>query len=252
MKNTSLLLLAAFALRAAPLNAAGPISAWEFNEENGAQRLIDSAGSSSGTLVDVTFEKSEIGSGNVAVFNGATSKVVFDPYGESKWRNFERGNFTVTGCFRLLRNDAREDMPLIIAGNARSKSGWALQVGRADRTRKGALFFTVGGAVDKEVVLVQSLKRVDDGAWHWFAAVVRDEAAELYVDGVLQGRTPFNPSTNSSPGASPVMFGSNGKVFFNGKLDRIRLYGDALSEVLDGSKKLSGGELHDDWSASSR
>jgi|GEM_PF-5429017 len=226
------------------------LSTWAFDEEPGAEKVRDSTNTRHGIAADVDFDKSGAGIdgkgfGKAAVFNGQTSKIVFNP--AVNWPRFDRGDFTVTGWFQLPKNEAREDRPLIVAGKNRNKSGWALQVGRADRTRKGQLFFAVGGAVEKEVVLVLSKKRVDDGAWHWFAAVVRDQVGHLYVDGVLQGSVPFNSKTSANHDAGEVSFGASDSSAYNGWLDHIQLYDGALSGVVDSEQKLISGKLYEAW-----
>lgn len=257
--KTLFLILGAVLLAGGPVcNARELVAAWDFDEP-GAQ-LKDGTGKVHGEAIDLAVEPNDAGdspgqaavaAGNLCgVFNGSTSQVILRPGADAPWAAFERADFTLTGWFQLHRNERGVDVPLITALGNLNQPGWSLQIGRADRTRKGQLFFTVGGRADGKAVTILSPRRVDDGKWHWFAIVVRSEAVHLYLDGVYHGSVPYNAASNATIVEPEVRIGARGKVHFNGRLDRLRIYDYALTELLDGQKKLMDSELYHDWQRS--
>ena len=233
------------------------VAHYDFNETAGTT-LNDSAGSAHGTTTDVSFVASGAGVtpgslGNAGEFNGTTSVVDF---GEPASFDLGTGDFTITGWFKMPTNTVTG-----VFGNKPvfqnidyAGGGWVFEIGRADRSYAGEIFFTVGGGSGSVFGQTQLFSdgRVDDNSWHWVAVTNSGGALSMYIDGVLQvdgGNLVSGTSTATSPSGILAQFAARGaaQALFDGSLDEWRIYDEALAGSLDGNNTLAGGALYDVW-----
>lgn len=255
-RKTFLTAASGLMLAAGTVNAA-MVAHYDFNETSGTT-LNDSAGSADGTATDVAFAVSGAGVtpgslGNAGAFNGTTSVVDF---GEPGSFDLGTGDFTITGWFKMPTNTTTG-----VFGNKPvfqnidyAGGGWVFEVGRADRSYGGEIFFTVGGGSGSVFGQTQlfSDTRVDDNNWHWVAVTNSGGALSMYIDGVLQvdgGNMVAGTSTATSPSGTLAQFAARGaaQALFDGSLDEWRIYDEALAGTLDGNNSLAGGDLYDVW-----
>lgn len=236
---------------------AAMVAHFDFNETAGTT-LNDSAGTADGTTTDVAFSASGAGIlgsglGNAGAFNGATSVV---DLGEPASLDLGTGDFTISGWFKMPTNTVTGvfgNKPVLQSIDY-AGGGWAFEVGRADRSYGGEIFFTVGGGSGSVFSQTQvfSDTRVDDDTWHWIAVTNSGGAINMYIDGVLQvdtGVTTAGTSTATSPAGTMAQFAARGtaQALFEGSLDEWGIYDEALSGTLDSNNTLTGGDLYDAW-----
>ncbi len=107
-----------------------------------------------------------------------------------------RDDFVVTGRFRVPMNVGPN---MMLIESQHGGGGFAAFIGRADRTYRGRLMFTVNGPGRENDVTLKSDHRVDDGKWHRFELIVKDGEMRMRVDGKLQkGRTEYGHGTTAS------------------------------------------------------
>jgi hypothetical protein len=234
------------------------VAHYTFDETNGSLALNDSAGTAHGAVAGVSFIPSGAGApgsnfGNAGVFSGATtSHISFGSGAHPASFDLGTGDFTIAGWLRTPLNDQNFDRP-VFQSTAFQNGGWSLEIGRADRTRRGQVYFTVGGGSAATFGATQAFSngRVDDDAWHWVAVAQFGGTISLYVDGVKQtdgGTMVAGTSTATAPATSEAFFGRFGSAnHFAGQLDDWRIYDHALSGTLDGNNTLTGGELFETW-----
>ena len=231
------------------------IAHYDFNESAGPT-LNDSAGAADGTAADVTFVPSGAGApgnsglGNAGSFAGSTtSNVGFGSGAHPASFDLGTGDFTIAGWLKTPTNFENFDRP-VFQSTSFQGGGWSLEVGRADRSRRGKVYLTVGGGSATEFANTQAYSdaRLDDDAWHWVAVMNSGGAISMYVDGVQQLDTGVMVATSSAtaPTATEAYFGKFGSLHFGGQLDDWRIYDHALSGTLSGTT-LTGGELFDAW-----
>lgn len=232
------------------------LARYSFDEIDGATALSDSVGTAEGILNSVAFVPSGAGAagstdfGNAGVFNGSDSVVLFG-FGDHP-ESFDLGidDFTIAGWFKTPTNFVNEDR-IIFQNQSFSGGGWSLEIGRADRSRRGKVFFTVGGGPAATFSLTQSFsdERVDDDVWHWVAVSNSEGTISMYLDGVLQlvDGAMQPTSTATAPVATEAAFGARAGITpFEGQIDEWSIYNHALTGTLNGSV-LTGGELFDLW-----
>ena len=210
-------------------------------DESAGPTLNDNVGSAHGTASDVTFVPSTAGApgsngfGNAGSFAGsATSNVAFGTAAHPESFDLGTGSFTISGWLKTPTNFENFDRPIFQSTNF-SGGGWSFEVGRADRTRRGKVYFTVGGGTATDFGNTQAFSdaRLDNDAWHWVAAVNDGGAISLYVDGVKQIDTgAMQPTSSASaPAATEAFFGRFGATLhYGGQLDDWRIYNHALNE----------------------
>ncbi len=235
------------------------VAHYEFDEASGTT-VSDSAGTANGTATDVTFAASTAGVsgsglGNAGVFNGFTSQVTL---GEPAELDLGTGDFTITGWFKTPENLGEgvfANRP-VFQNMSYSGGGWVFEIGRADRSYAGEIFFTIGGGSSASFGQTQVFSdvRVDDDQWHWVAVTNTAGATAMYIDGLLQvdtGMLDDGISTATSPEGIVAQFAARGfsQQNFQGSLDDWRIYDHSLAATLDGSNYLASGELYDVWQA---
>ena len=134
-----------------------------------------------------------------------------------------------------------------------SGGGWIFEIGRADRSYAGEVFFTVGGGGSSSFGQTQvfSDTRIDDDEWHWVAIVNTGGDLVMYIDGELQQDTGEmqDASTATSPASVVAQMGMRGasQKPFEGSLDDWQIFNTALTAAVDGSGALIGGGLFEAW-----
>ena len=234
------------------------IAQYLFDESSGPTLFDSSVNGINGTITAVTFEERDPGSGlgNVGVFNGTTAEVTL---GEPDAFDLGADDFTITGWFKMPENmeqgSAFANKPLFQNINY-AGGGWVFEIGRADRSYAGEVFFTVGGGSSGVFSQTQAFSdgRVDDDQWHWVAVTNTGGAVVMYIDGLLQVDTGVlidGTSTATSPPGTITQFGQRGpaQAPYDGLLDDWRIYNESLSATLDGSNYLVSGPLFDVWDA---
>lgn len=229
------------------------VAHYSFDEATGPT-LNDSVGSSHGTTTDVDFVPSGAGVsgagfGNAGSFNGTTSMVEF---GEPAAFDLGTQDFTIAGWFKTPTNLANQDR-ILFHNQSFAGGGWSFEIGRADRSRRGQVFFTVGGGSSAVFSATQAFSngRVDDDAWHWVAAVVSGTEVNLFVDGVLQtdtGVLTVGTSSATSPVGTAAAFAARPTITpLEGQIDEWSIFNHALSSTVGPDNVLTGGELFDLW-----
>ena len=236
---------------------AAMVAHYSFDETSGTT-LSDGVGTAHGSATDVAFSASAAGVsgsglGNAGTFNGTTSEVSFGGPGSF---DLGAGDFTIAGWFKTPENTTTGGFgnKPVFQNISYSGGGWVFEVGRADRSYAGEIFFTVGGGSSSSFGQTQLFSdgRVDDNQWHWVAAVNSGGTLSMYIDGVLQadgGSMDVGTSTATSPTGTEAQFAARGaaQALFNGSLDDWRIYDEALGATLDGSNTLNGGALYGVW-----
>ncbi|MCC6683315.1 MAG: hypothetical protein IT445_20660, partial [Phycisphaeraceae bacterium] len=239
-----------------PDTAASSLRAHYKFDEAAGPTLFDIAGNANGVTNNVTFSSSGAlastdGSG---VFNGSNSSVDFGSGSHPPAFDLGADDFTIAGWFKSPTNNESG-----VAGNRPifqcidySGGGWVFELGRADRTYRGKVFFTVGGGDSSVFGQTQAFSntRLDDNQWHWVAVVNEDGTIKMYVDGALQTDTGQMQtlSTATAPGSVEAQFAARGasQTPFEGSLDDWRIYDEALTVTLSGNT-LIGGDLYNVW-----
>lgn len=240
-----------------PKTSQDAISTWYNFNESAGPTLNDSIGSAHGTTQDVVFTTSAVDDdrGNAGSFNGTTSNVTFGTSGHPDAFDLGTDNFTIAGWVKMPTNTETG-----VFGNRPvfqnidySGGGWAFEVGRADRSYAGEMFFTVGGGTSSVFSQTQvfSDDRIDDDEWHWIAVVNTGGNLTMYIDGELQQDTGElqTESTATAPANIIAQMGMRGtsQKPFEGDLDDWQIFNTALTAAIDGSGNLIGGGLYEAW-----
>ncbi|WP_432799348.1 LamG domain-containing protein [Poriferisphaera sp. WC338] len=139
--------------------------------------------------------------------------------------DFEKNDFSMAGWFKL---NARTGGTTFIYDNAvHNFGGQSIAV-----FGNGLLEFAVkgtssdGGTTFDNISIVSD-SSVDDGQWHFFAAIIDDEVATLSIDGVQQGSSvAYGLGTKARPTGSK---GTRMAVGIDGELDTFKIYDHALT-----------------------
>ncbi len=239
-----------------PASASSSLRAHYKFDETAGPTLFDIAGNANGTTHNVTFSAGGAlaSSGGSGIFDGSTSSVDFGSGSHPSEFDLGTGNFTIAGWFKSPTNNETGvfgNRPLFQCIDY-SQGGWVFEMGRADRSYRGKVFFTVGGGDSGVFGQTQTFSnvRLDDNQWHWVAVVNEGGELRMYVDGVLQTDTGTmqSISTATAPGSVEAQFGARGtsQAPFAGQLDDWRIYDEALTVALDGNS-LIGGDLYNVW-----
>ncbi len=251
-------LMCTLALATASARAA-LVAQYNFDESAGPT-VADNVGSADGTATSgVSFVTSGAGLapgfGNAGSFDGLTSSVDFGTGAHPASFDLGTGDFTICGWMKMPTNfetGGFGNKP-IFQNIDYNNGGWVFEVGRADRSYRGKVFFTVGGGGSAVFGGTQAFSdvRLDDDVWHWIAVTNSGGNIVMYVDGVLQADTGALQvgSTATSPAATEAQFGARNtaQALFDGQLDDWRIYNEALTGTLDGNNTLTGGGLYDVW-----
>ncbi len=153
--------------------------------------------------------------GTALYFDGSTNYV---DAGSSSTFNFS-GPFTVEAWFKVTSFPYQWDA-LITKGD----DSWRI----ARSNSLNYLAFSTNGLSNVDMT---GTTNVNDGNWHFFAAVYDGSTKTLYVDGRVDAATPVTGTLSSS--TFPVYFGENAGHtgrYFNGNMDEIRIWSVARTE----------------------
>jgi len=153
--------------------------------------------------------------GTALYFDGTSN---FVNAGSSSSFNFT-GPFTVEGWFKAS-SILYQWQALITKGD----NSW--RVARSNSTNY--LAFSTNGLSNIDMTGVTN---INDGNWHFFAAVYNGSSKTLYVDGHIDATAPVTGTLSTS--TFPVYFGENAGHtgrYFNGTMDEIRIWKIARSE----------------------
>ena len=240
-----------------PKTSQDAIGTWYKFDETSGPVVNDSIGTAHGTATDVTFGPSGVSGehGNAGHFNGTTSEVTFDESGHPEAFDLGTDNFTIAGWVKAPTNTETGvygNRP-IFQNIDYSGGGWAFELGRADRSYAGEVFFTVGGGNSSSFGQTQvfSDTRIDDDQWHWVAVVNNGGEITMYIDGELQQDDgEMQPaSTATAPPSVVAQMGMRGisQKPFEGSLDDWQIFNTALTSAIDGNGMLIGGGLFEAW-----
>lgn len=148
--------------------------------------------------------------------------------------DFINMQFTVSGWFKTTNSTAADRM-IVAKGGTASNWQWRVNLANDHRLLAG-IFEPDSGTIYSK----KSASTVNDGLWHYFAAVMdtnsSSENVTLYLDGVEQrtvgsdGRSLYNYSN----GSNPLLIGARGtdasnQLYFPGAIDETKIYNYALT-----------------------
>ncbi|MCF8267673.1 MAG: T9SS type A sorting domain-containing protein [Ignavibacteriales bacterium] len=153
-------------------------------------------------------------------------------------------SFDINGdkiTIEALINTADIDQPWqAIAGKQIDGYGYYGLILDSD-TRKPALYLKIGGTWAKRVIASQELSA---NTWYHIAAVYDGSLASIYINGKLNASNACAGSLSSDL-YTPFYIGMNNNVFFNGKIDEVRLWNTARTQeqiIRNMYKELTGAE----------
>ncbi len=200
---------------------AGLVGWWRFEEASGTAIADSSGNGNGGTLAgNASWTQGRIGSSALR-FNGNSGIT-----GSGPGTNFPSGGSARTITAWIQAPGATSDTSILHYGTVGGAPGANFHLFLAGTGRagfgNGYLFGTV-----------ESTNRVDDGNWHFLAGVYEGSStnnALIYVDGVLQtqGKLSTVTATGTSSNWKIARF-LDGQGGFNGAMDDVRLYANALT-----------------------
>ncbi|WP_432797097.1 LamG-like jellyroll fold domain-containing protein [Poriferisphaera sp. WC338] len=230
----------------ASISFAAPVAYWNFDAVTGSDTIEDQVGSVDGTMIgDTNLIASGAGIGGSGFGNAIKMDAAGDrtALGSPDVLDFGTSNFTISAWFNTENVQTLNDSQFrnILSAGQHNQGGVNLYIGPSHKSYRGKLGFDVKGADNKNLF---SDARLDDGNWHWFAAVVDGGVMSLYVDGVKQAATATYGAgtTGTAPSGYSTFIGRE----FNGGIDEFVIDDTALSATLSGSN-LTGGDLYDLW-----
>jgi hypothetical protein len=152
-----------------------------------------------------------------------------------------------------IRTSSNGNQDILSWGSNTTGRKWVFRVQTGGDGQNGALRVEVAGGY------IIGHQPVGDGQWHHVAATWEDDGTpgvedlQLYVDGVPQSTTGLNPEPIDTASGADVRIASepwNTGRPFNGAMDDVRIYDDALSAaeirlLATGSSDVQAGILHD-------
>jgi hypothetical protein len=139
------------------------------------------------------------------------------------WVNFSALNSAVSGTAPA------GDQYLVFKQNSRTYQFEGYSLAKFRLANVDLFQFGVGSASGQEVFL-QSVSVISTGVWYHVAAVRGSNFMQLYVNGQLESQT--NVSFPQNYGSLPLLFGTSGESYWDGKLkgrlDEVSLYNRAL------------------------
>ncbi len=198
----------------------------------------DTAGANNGTLVGgTTYVAGKVG--QAFNLNGTNAGVTI-PHNTNL--NVNPGGFSTE--FWMRSNSAPSGQVLVVdkSHGWTDSTGWAFQSNPAGN--RISWFIGAGGGGSTNFIGVESTVDPFDGVFHHIAGTWDGSNIRLYVDGVLQGTTPFtSPANNTRPVNFGYSWGGGSPLrWFNGIVDEVAIYSRALAESeIRGAAGLCGG-----------
>jgi len=193
------------------------IGIWEFDEGVGTTAADSSGSGNDGTLM------------STADWTGARCAYAVDLNGTSDWVDLGQldigtSGYTVGAWFKTSRSSRQT----IFAATAAGTGNHLIEISvEADGTVQFLHRYPAGTSGG---TTLQSTDVLDDGDWHYVTAVKSSSTVSLYIDGELVDQDADTTGVESS---LDVVLGRQGKTigqdYFSGAIDKVTLYGTALS-----------------------
>jgi subtilisin family serine protease len=196
-----------------------PISHWKFDEGSGTT-VYDSIGNNHGTIYGAAWTAGQI--------NGALS---FD--GQNDYVGVPddasldiTGDITISAWVQLTKGGLEQGIVTKCVGNGPTNNPFDF---RTDPSPEPLLTLVRAGATGHD--RVYSDKHISLNQWHHVLVRVENKVPDFYVDGIITGKWADTIFTKTPTGnAKPVLIGARDDgLFFNGKIDQVRIYDRALS-----------------------
>ncbi|MHC4156530.1 MAG: LamG-like jellyroll fold domain-containing protein, partial [Planctomycetota bacterium] len=195
----------------------GLVGHWKFDEGSG-NTAYDSAGNNNGTIHGAKWTKSKVG--GALSFDGKDNYVMIP---DSDVFDFGKGNFSISTWFKTVSMSDQ-----FIIGFRNGTKCIEMYVNSASH---------VGSYIDtgSETIRLPFINtKYNDGKWH-HAAITLDNGVgngyRLFLDGIMVGAltcsADFSDWSHIAIGGNPK--GTWNKHFFNGQIDEIAIYNQALS-----------------------
>jgi hypothetical protein len=196
---------------------AGPLGRWTFDEESPADATgngHDGKATAAVKWVDGVVGKAFLG-------NGTSARMEIP---DSPAFDFRAKDFTVCAWVNAYRSRGAQQMVVGKNRYAKNQREWGLLLEADGRYR----FYIHRGGWQT----VTSTAWAQAGVWTHLAAVVRGDEAELFVNGVSQGKAKTGKPEADTP--APISIGgldNNGHLMqhWYGAIDEVQLFGQALS-----------------------
>ncbi|GIV58032.1 MAG: hypothetical protein KatS3mg042_0945 [Rhodothermaceae bacterium] len=149
-----------------------------------------------------------------------------DDYARADNGIFFGATYTLEGWFRT-DGDAMTDAEDLVSGAVPGGTYILLEIRPSGQLRY--LHRVPAGSVGGTEVL--SPATVNDGAWHYVAAVMDGTEIRLYIDGVLEASAPETSAINDHVNVYLGSLGDGGERFFGGAMEEVRLWNVARTEA---------------------
>ncbi|MCI0498449.1 MAG: hypothetical protein L0Y36_02035 [Planctomycetales bacterium] len=218
-----------------------PAVHWELDEKSGLVATDASSNNYNGTLTNMDNSDWVAGkTGNALNFDGVNDYVEVSGY------KGIAGTASRT-CSAWIKTTSTQQSTIISWGTEQNGQRWVFRT-----ESDGTLAVGVGGGY------IKTAAAVNNGQWHHVAAVLNNNDSPtvgevlLYIDGTLQTATPSNSQAINTVASQNMMVGAvkNAAVpslFFNGSIDDVRVYDQALAaneiQNIKSQKGYSGVEL---------
>ena len=193
----------------------GLVALWKFDEANGTI-AYDSAGSNNGTINGATWTTGKI--------DGALS---FD--GSNDYVNVPNnsalnitGDITISAWVHLAAGSSTKSIVAKTAGNGATNNPFDF------RTEGTSLTLVRADASGHEVTY--STTPMSTQQWYHVLVRVKNKVPDFYLDGVITGKTVATFTKTPTSNTNPLYIGRRADgLYFNGKIDSVRIYNRALS-----------------------
>ena len=201
------------------------IAHWKLDEGSGTV-VNDSAGANNGTVYGAAWTDGKI--------SGAMSFDGVDDYieGSSSPFDFADTTFTASAWFKTTGTQG------MIVTEGGCYGGWALRTGNISVTETGLLMVMLKESGSLNAYLAKTATSYNNDTWYHVAAVITTNTsnpagnhADIYVDGLIVPTTELKPYSYA-PATPNWRIGARydvSPVYFNGKIDDVRIYTRALS-----------------------
>lgn len=194
---------------------AGLIGWWKFDETQGKTAKDSSGGNHNGTLVG-NAKWAHGRTGGAVALDGAGSYVRI-----ADKSAFDMGDQTTIACWVNIHSVSADWMTIVAKGD----NAWRLSTINQDKK----FHFSVNDW--NRTAGLNGSTTINADEWHHLAAVYNGGVLQLYIDGKLDASQPWTGGIGKNN--SDVLIGENAQQsgrFFNGLIDDVRIYNQALSE----------------------
>ncbi len=215
-------------------NPSGLLGYWPMDEGSGSTTIDQSANLGNGT-----WNGTPIGNNNTYYTTGKVGAYAGDFDGTTDFSDianqgnfsFPNTTFTVAGWFQTVTT--ADDY---LVGKEGNTAGWGVVIDGYCNT-SGNLVVVIKDATNNEYYECSTNKTLDDGSWHFFAAVITTnttnaalQTSTIYIDGLLNNGSWAADALPYSVSSADLRIGARTTgAFFSGSLDDLRIYSRALS-----------------------